>query len=361
MHGLNWLKPAFLIPALGFCLLSTQLPAQQTGLHFLNGNRPVRDSHNCYPYDGRWGDRIDRALKSGFPIGIEQDIAWYVDPKTGEGRAVVSHSEKTTAADPSLHDYFFERVRPIVEKALADGNRSEWPLIVVHFDFKDNRVPLLRAVWKVLGEYQSWITTAPKTADPHELADFDPKPLLVLTEDPDAQEGVFFNDVPVGSKLRLFGSAHTNIPPAKKEERARILATLPPEQLLTERPTDYRRWWNNSWLEVEEGGQQRAGAWTPADDARLRALTDYAHKLGYWIRFYTLDGFDAAAGREHGWFEQYNFGSLAAARKRWQAAIDAGVNLIATDQYEDLSRLMQSYSTRSASTGLTDAARRAGR
>jgi hypothetical protein len=335
------IKLTFLTLALGCYLAPTQLPAQGTGLELMNRNRPMPDSHNCYPYDGRWGDRIDRALKSGFPVGIEQDIAWFVDPKTGEGRAVVSHSEKTTSADPSLRDYFFERVRPIVEKALADGNRSQWPLIVVHFDFKDNQAPLLRAVWRVLGEYQPWITTAPKMADPHEMANFDPKPLLVLTEDSDAQEAVFFNEVPTGSTLRVFGSAHTNVATGSKEERIHLAATLPPRELLTERPTNYRRWWNNSWYEVEEGGQPQAGPWTPADNARLRALVEHAHKLWYWIRFYTLDGFDPATGREHGWFEQYNFGSLAAARERWQAAMDAGVNLIASDQYEDLSALMR--------------------
>ena len=96
----------------------------------------------------------------------------------------------------------------------------------------------------------------------------------------------------MGAKLRLFGSAHTKDIPAKpKEEHDRLLATLPPEQLLPAPPTNYRRWWNNSWYAVEEGGQHKAGDWTPQDDRRLRALVDYAHKLGYWIRFYTLDGF----------------------------------------------------------------------
>ena len=48
----------------------------------------------------------------------------------------------------------------------------------MHFDFKDNQAPLLHAVWDVLGEYQDWITTATKGKDPHELAAFEPKPLL---------------------------------------------------------------------------------------------------------------------------------------------------------------------------------------
>jgi hypothetical protein len=318
--------------------LATLVSVQAQQLTYLNGNRPTVDAHNCYPYDGRWGNRIDRALQTGFPVGIEQDMAWYVGP-TGKGRAVITHSAKTNGQEPTLRQHFFERVRPIIEKALAQNNRAQWPIIILHFDFKDNQAPLLHAVWELLGEYSDWITTAPKGKDPHELAAFEPKPLLVLTEDSDAQEEVFFNQVPVGAKLRVFGSAHTNMPPGKSEhELIHLAATLSPEQLLTERPTNYRRWWNNSWNEVEEGGQRHAGDWTPADASRLRELVDHAHQLGYWIRFYTLDGFPSGSGQ--GWSNGYNFGNLEAARIRWKASIEAGVNLIASDQYEDLAAMM---------------------
>ncbi len=325
------------------CLAALCLNAQQSGLNFLNGDRPILDAHNCYPYEGKWADRIDRALKTGFPVGIEQDLAWYVDPVTAQGRVVVTHTAKTTGSEPALRQYFFERVRPIVEDALKKQDRAHWPLIVLHFDFKDNQAPLLHAVWDLLGEYQTWITTAPQTADPHDVAPFDPKPLLVLTEDNDAQEQVFFKQVPAGARLRLFGSAHTNRLEARSaEERAHLVATVPPEKLLSEHPTNYRRWWNNPWSEVEEGGQAHAGDWTPVDAARLKALVDHAHKLGFWIRFYTLDGF--APDGDEGWGNGYNFGSFDAAKLRWQAALDAGVNLIATDQYEALAALMRQRS-----------------
>jgi hypothetical protein len=317
-------------------LLSAQPPAP---LDFLNHNKPVLDAHNCYPYEGQWADRIDRALKTAFPVGIEQDIAWAIDPSTGKGRPVVTHTSKTTGKEPALRDHFFERVRPIIEKALAENDRAHWPLIVLHFDFKSLDPTLLRAVWNLLGEYQDWITTAPQTTDPYQLAPFDPKPLLVLTEDADIQEQVFFREIPKNARLRVFGSAQTaKIDAASDKERIHLAATLPPERLLTRRPTNYRRWWNNSWYEVEEGGQTSAGDWTPASAARLRALVDHAHRLGYWIRFYTLDGF--APSDDKGWGASYNFGSLARAQVRWKAALDAGVNLIATDQYEDLRAFM---------------------
>jgi hypothetical protein len=330
------------------CLLSLAplLCAQSSNpLDFLNHNRPVLDAHNCYPYEGQWSDRIDRALKSGFPIGIEQDIAWAADPVTGKGRPVVTHTPKTTGSEPTLRDHFFEHVRPIVEKALAQNDRARWPIIVLHFDFKSLDPTLLRAVWDLLGEYQDWITTAPQTADPHQLGPFDAKPLLVLTEDADIQEQVFFREIPKGVRLRLFGSAQTaKINATSREERAHLAATLPPEQLLIGKPTNFRRWWNNSWDEVEEGGQTKAGDWTPAGAAWLRALVDHAHRLGYWIRFYTLDGFAPADNK--GWGAGYNFGTLGRVQARWKAALDAGVNLIATDQYEDLRTFMQEQTSK---------------
>lgn len=330
--------------ALWFLLAALPLAAQPAQLAWLNHNQAVLDAHNCYPYDGRWADRIDRALANGFPVSIEQDLTWDARSR----RAVVTHRAEANGSEPALRDYFFERVRPIVEKALAGNDTKHWPLVILHFDFKTESAPLLHAVWDLLGEYESWITTAPKTADPATLAPFDTKPVLVITEDSDAQEEIFYKQLPVGARLRVFGSAHTaRVPGDNRQERAHRLATMPPEQLLTVRPTNYRRWWNNSWYVVEDGGQKGAGDWTPAEAKRLHALVDRAHHLGYWIRFYTLDGFPA--GDDHGWSEDYNFGSLEAARIRWRAAVASGVDFIATDQYEDLAReLKQRHTTATA-------------
>jgi len=312
--------------------------ASAADLAFLNRGHPVLDAHNCYPYDGRWNDRARRALDSGFPVSIEQDLAWYVDPKTGKGRVVVSHRPSPTGREPTLRAYFFKQVRPVIEKALAEKKRDEWPLIILHFDFKDTQPAILAAVWHLLGEYEPWISTAIKTSDPNRLSPIDRKPILVVTEDSDAQAKVFFDDVPIGGRLRLFGSAHTGEPPpgVGPAQLAHWEATALPSQLLTTRATNYRRWWNNSWWAVEQGGQPRAGAWTKADDRRLRGLVDYAHRQGYWIRFYTLDGFNATQDR--GWDENYNFGSMQRVIPRWRAAIADGVDFIATDQYEALSR-----------------------
>lgn len=325
------------------------LRAQSAPSDFLNHNRPVLDAHNCYPYDGRWTDRIDRALSTGFPVAIEQDIAWAIDPATGKGRPVVTHTAKATGSEPTLREHFFEHVRPLIEKALAQNDRARWPLIVLHFDFKSLDPTLLRAVWDVLGDYQDWITTAPQLADPNQLAPFDPKPILVLTEDAPVQEKIFFDEIPKNARLRLFGSAQTaRIEAHSRAERQHLATTLPPEKLLTVKPTNFRRWWNNSWDEVEEGGQTKSGDWKPAAAARLKALVDYAHGLGYWIRFYTLDGFPPEDAKTQGWDMSYNFGSREKVEARWKAALDAGVNLIATDQYEDLRAFMRAHESNRA-------------
>jgi len=85
---------------------------------------------------------------------------------------------------------------------------------------------------------------------------------------------------------------------------------------------------------VEEGGAPQAGKWTEADNKRLRAFVDHAHAMGYWVRFYALDGF--APAEDQGWGMSYNFGSREAVVLRWKAAISAGVNFIPTNQYETL-------------------------
>src|ERR1044071_6582081 len=154
------------------CLLAAVLHAQPQ-LDFLNHNGSLLDAHNCYPERGLWADRIERALKTGFPMAIEQDLAW------SGGRAILSHTEKPAGGEPGLREYFFERVRPLIEKELADNHRARWPLIVLHFDFKSLQPELLREVWRLLGEYEPWLTTAVKTSDARQLAPFEARPLLV--------------------------------------------------------------------------------------------------------------------------------------------------------------------------------------
>jgi hypothetical protein len=288
------------------------------------GSRSIMDAHNCYPYFEWWSDRIDRALSAGTPLAIEQDLGWYTNPATGASRSVVTHADPPSGSEPTMEQYFFARVRPVVEKALRDGNHGDWPIITLNLDFKDNKPEHIAAVLALLRQYQSWLSSAIKGSSTETVQPLDVKPILVLTGEADAQQFAFYDQLKEDDRVLAFGAIHT----AMKDPHA------VPEVIDDQRASNYRRWWNNSWNAVEPDGQRKAGEWVPEKMNRLRALVERAHANGLWIRFYTLDGAMEQELSCHGWFRNYNFGSLDAARIRWRAAIEAHVDYIASDQYE---------------------------
>jgi hypothetical protein len=212
--------------------------------------------------------------------------------------------------------------------------------MILHLDFKTNEQAHHQAIWDLLGTYQTWLTTAERVADEQRVMPLTVGPLLVLTENGEGQADTFHAKVPVGERLRIFGTVPpTTFPNASSsEERAAAAFGASPKVLIPARATNYRRWTNFPWAVVELGGQNKAGAWTKDDDRRLRAIVSRAHEMGLWVRFYTLNGHPPGQGQ--GWTESYNFGSLAAARARLKAAVAAGVEFIATDQYEELGKVL---------------------
>jgi hypothetical protein len=325
--------------ALGALLVSLMHPSAADQLQ--PGTRVWVHAHNCYPDNGQYPDRIDRALSVRTTgIAIEQDVAWFVDPATGRGRSVVSHDARPDGTEPTLEAYFFDRVRPIIEQAIRDNRRDTWPVMVLHLDFKTNEPAHHQAIWELLGKYESWLTTAERVADEAQVTPFAPGPLLAITEAGENQVDTFYTRVPVGGKLRIFGTipAVALASSGTPEQRAAAAVAASPEMLIPSRATNYRRWTNFPWAVVELGGQNKAGAWTRADDQRLRAIVRRAHDTGLWVRFYTLNGHAPDQGQ--GWTASYNFGSLAAVRERMAAARDAGVEFIASDQYEELGTVL---------------------
>jgi hypothetical protein len=301
------------------------------------------DAHNCYPYEGQWADRITRALATGTPLAIEQDLFWFKDPATGKSRSIVAHEAPYSGREPSLEEYFFDHVRPVVLRALEENRRERWPVIVLNLDFKSNEPEHHAAIWQVLGQYESWLTTAPKGDRPEKVMPLDVKPILVLTGSPDSQEHSFATSLPAGARLRLFGAIRSEPPASLGTGRELIdkLVDLKPDQVVPSGATNYRRWANYPWAVVERGGQNKAEAWNAADRARLKSLVDRAHSLGLWIRFYTLNGHASVENR--GWTESYNFGGEPAVRARWDAAINTGVDFIASDQYERLAETIKEH------------------
>lgn len=298
-------------------------------------------SHNAYPDHGKYTDRLDRTLAAGLPVAIEEDLAWV------DGKSLMIHGAKNeTSDDPSLESYFIPKVKPIMEKALKDGNKGNWPLVTLYLDIKNDPPEHLQAINQFLDKYDAWLTKAVKTADITKQSPLELKPMMVLVEDKqnDIKQQFFYDRVPVGGKIRVFGSAEKfdenpqKLPRDRKAEAVALMATRDPEQLVSKKADNYRRWFGANWAFVEKGGAS-AGEWTKETEARLKKFVDYGHRLGYFVGFYCLDGFTSA--EDKGWDKEYNFGSREKATTRWQAIVRAHADFISTDQVEEVAQVIK--------------------
>lgn len=306
------------------------------------GSRTLVLSHNAYPDHGKYADRLDRAIAAGAPFATEQDLAWV------DGKSLMIHGAKNVSGeDPTLDSYFIPRVKPLIEKALRDGNKGNWPLVILYLDIKNDPPEHLQVISQWLNLYDSWLTTAVKTSDISKQSPLDLKPMMVLVEDKqnDIKQKFFYDDVPVGGKIRVFGSVTkfdenpNKLPRERRQEATDSLVTFDPEQLVPHKADNYHRWFGTNWAFVEKGGETGAGEWTGASESRLKKFVDYGHRLGYFVGFYCLDGYTAAENQ--GWDKDYNFGSKDKVTPRWQAAARAHADFISTDQVEDVAAVIK--------------------
>ena len=316
--------------------------AVAASLTYAPGSRTQILSHNAYPDHGKFTDRLDRAIAAGVPFAVEEDLAWI------DGRSLVIHGAKNASPDdPTLESYFFPKVKPIMEKALKDGNKGSWPLVTLYLDIKNDPPQHLEVINKLLDKYDTWLTKAEKTADITRQSPLELKPMMVLVEDKqgDIKQQFFYDNVAVGGKIRVFGTAEKfdenpqKLPREKKDEAVALLVTRDPEQLVNKKADNYRRWFGTNWAFIEKGGETKAGEWTKASEARLKKFVDYGHRLGYFVGVYCLDGYSASENQ--GWDADYNFGSKEKVALRWQAAARAHADFISTDQVEDVAKLIK--------------------
>lgn len=309
---------------------------------FKPGVRTLMLAHNAYPDQGKYADRLDRALSAGSPMVIEQDLVW------ADGRSLMIHNAKFAAPDsPTLDNYFFPKVEPIVTKALKEGNKGNWPLITLYLDIKNDPVEHLEAISKVLDKYDAWLTKAVKTDDISRQSPLEFKPMMVVLEDKknDIKQEFFYDRVPVGGKIRAFGSPTkfddnpTNLPRTAKAERLANMTKVDPEQLVVKKADNYHRWFGTDWNFIELCGPEHGKDWKPATEARVKKFVDYGHRLGYLVGFYSINGF--SDDQNQGWTAEFNFGSKESAMPRWKAALSAHADFIATDQYEELGKLVR--------------------
>lgn len=308
---------------------------------FAPGARIVVLAHNAYPDHGKYADRLDRAMSPGQPFVVEEDLAWV------DGKSLLIHGAKNagSADDPTLDSYFFSKVAPKMEQALKEGNKGDWPLITLYLDIKNDPIEHLQAIDAVLAKYDHLLTKAIKTADIMKQSAFELKPMLVLVEDKqnDIKQQFFYDRIPVGGKIHVFGTPAKYDPnPGRKlpkEEATAKMASLDPEQAFPAKADNYHRWVGLDWAFIEKGGQPHAGEWNAEKNQRLKNWINYGHRLGYFVGVYCLDGFTPA--EDQGWDKDYNLGSHQAAVTRWKAALEAKADFISTDQYEDLARIIK--------------------
>ncbi len=315
---------------------------------FAPGARTLVLAHNAYPQGGQYTDRLDHALAAGTPLAIEIDLTWAPNPKTGKSFSLVGdfperRFNEITGDEPVLEQQFFAAVQPIMEKALKSKDKRNWPLIRLYLDIKNDPPEHLEYLIGLLHKYERWLTTAVKTDNLARQSPLNLKPMMVMLQDKDndIKEEYFYNRVPVGGKILAFGTAKFNMPQGtglteRQIDQARN--NMKPEELVTERATNYRRWWGNTWDAIEPGKKSEAGEWTSQKQARLQAFVNYAHKMGYLVSLWNEDGTDADTAKKMGWAPKYNFGSLEAAEARWKAMIKAKVDFIATDQAEEAAK-----------------------
>ena len=94
------------------------------------GTRVLLDAHNAYPYDVAHADRLPRALSTGIPIAIEQDLVWYRDLVL-ECRVCCIARAADDRPRTIARRVFFSTIRPIIEKALRENRRETWPVITL--------------------------------------------------------------------------------------------------------------------------------------------------------------------------------------------------------------------------------------
>ena len=214
--------------------------------------------------------------------------------------------------------------------------------MVLHLDFKTNEPAHHQAIWDLLGRHEIVADdggarrrrAARHAVHAGSAAGASPRPARTRSTR-------FYTRVPVGGRLRIFGT----IPPATfpaantAEERAaaavcRDAGGADPHRRDQLPALDQLRLGGRRARRTEQGWSVDQRRRPAAAGDRLAGARDGL--VGAVLHAQR----PLARPRATGWTASYNFGSLAAVRERMAAARDAGVEFIATDQYEELGAVL---------------------
>jgi murein DD-endopeptidase MepM/ murein hydrolase activator NlpD len=270
-------------------------------------------AHNCYLADRDDNPRLAEALALGID-NIEIDLGWDEKAK----RLIVGHDAAPRAGVkyPEFESMFI----PGFQRHAKDHPPGTAPT-VLSVDWKTDRPEAVAAFKAFLDDHAEWFSSAGKPASGNAGTPLTVRRLTVCFTGSEAAKDAYDALVPPGGTYRAFRDRVTGMG-----------ATFAPD-VATYLPADataYHRFLTFHWGVVERGGPFAAGDWTAADADRLRALVDVAHRRGFRVRLYCLNGYTGTA------LGGYRFRSDDAAKVRWLAAAKAGVDWIASDEYREV-------------------------
>jgi glycerophosphoryl diester phosphodiesterase len=265
-------------------------------------------AHNCYPLDGRGNARLVEALKLGID-NIEIDLGW----DEADKRLIVSHDEKPRP--DATYPVFEAYLVPALEAHWQSPRADKAPTVLT-IDWKTSQSDAVRRFKEFLDLHPDWFSTAPKA----EKGPLTVRRLTVCFTGSDAAKDLYDSMIEPGGTYRAFRDSVFGANAYRDDVKSYAL-----------RPAStYHRFLTFHWANIERGGPPGAGDFTAVEGARLKALMAHAHKLGYRVRFYCLDGRLTRAGLG------YHFVDLDAAIIRWRVAAESGVDWVATDDNAEI-------------------------
>jgi hypothetical protein len=266
-------------------------------------------AHNCYAENRTDNPRLVEALALGID-NIEIDLGW----DEAAGQLIVGHdaSPRPGVAYPRLEPSLV----PALEAHWSTRRPDKAPTVLT-IDWKTGRPEAVRQFREFLDAHPDWFSSAPKAAD----SPLTVRRLTVCFSGSEAAKDAYDALIPPGGTYRAF---RDRVFGAGAKYEPEVASYIPGPS------TAYHRFLAFHWSAIERGGPDQAKEWSQDEANRLRALADLAHRRGFRVRIYCLNGHSGIprAG--------YRFSDDEAARIRWLAAASAGVDWIATDEYQDI-------------------------
>jgi hypothetical protein len=303
----------------GFARLTLLLAFAPSAEAFTDGpTRPLPISaHNCYAENRTDNPRLTEALALGID-NIEIDLGW----DDVAGQLIVGHdaTPRPGIAYPRLETSLIPALKSHFKAGRPDGAPT-----VLTIDWKTGRPEAVRQFKDLLDAHPDWFSSAPKATD----SPLTVRRLTVCFSGSEAAKNAYDASIPDGGTYRAF---RDRVVSGRYE--ANVEAYIPGPS------TAYLRFLAFHWGAIEQGGPASAGEWTRAEADRLMALMDLAHRRGFRVRLYSLNGHTGPAGGG------YRFADDEAAKVRWKAAAAAGVDWVAGDEYREMVDTLRAVPTR---------------